>query len=65
MKLGIVIADFNREITSRMEKKALEIAKKLKVKVDKKINVPGTFEIPIMVKKLLCLKEDNGLIIGI
>ena len=62
MKLGIVIADFNREITSRMEKKALEIAKKLKVKVDKKINVPGTFEIPIMVKKLLKNKNIDGVV---
>ena len=60
MKIGIVVADFNKEITSRMEKKALEIAKKLKADIIEKIHVPGSFEIPIMLKKLLKNKNIDG-----
>lgn len=61
MKIGIIVADFNKEITSRMEKKALEIAKKLKADVIEKVHVPGSFEIPLMVKKLFRNKKIDGI----
>lgn len=62
MKIGIVIGDFNEEITSRMEKKALEVAKNFEVDVIENIHVPGSFEIPIIVKKLLENKEIDGIV---
>ena len=62
MKIGIVVADFNEEITSKMEKKALETAKGLKADVIEKIHVPGSFEIPIMLKKLLKNKNIDGIV---
>ena len=62
MKIGIVIGNFNEEITSRMEKKALEVAKNFEVDVIENIHVPGSFEIPIIVKKLLENKEIDGIV---
>lgn len=62
MKIGIVVGDFNEEITSRMEKKALEVSKDLKADVIENIHVPGSFEIPIMTKKLLENKEIDGVV---
>ena len=62
MKIGIVVSDFNKGITSRMEKKALEVAKKLNADVIEKIHVPGSFEIPIMVQKLLKNKSVEGIV---
>lgn len=62
MKIAIVVSDFNEEITSRMEKKALEIAQKLKVEVIWNIHVPGAFEVPIIVKKLLKNEKVEGIV---
>ena len=57
-KLGIVISDFNEEITSKMEKTAETTAKSLGAEIVKKIHVPGAFEIPYAAKKLF---KDNKL----
>ena len=62
MKISIIVAYFNEEITSKMEKKALETAQKLKAEVTEKIHVPGCFEIPIMVKKLLKNEKIEGIV---
>jgi len=62
MKIGILIADFNEEITSKMEKKAVEVAKKLNVRVVEKIHVPGSFEVPIILKELLNKKNIDGVV---
>ncbi|MBI2208296.1 6,7-dimethyl-8-ribityllumazine synthase [Candidatus Woesearchaeota archaeon] len=53
MKIAIVVSDFNKEITSRMEKAAVKAAKSLGAEVAKKIHVPGSFEIPFAVKNIL------------
>jgi len=57
-KLGIVISDFNKEITSKMEKTADKHAASLGAEIIKKIHVPGAFEIPFAAKKLF---EDKNL----
>ena len=57
-KIAIVVSQFNSEITSKMEKKAVEHAKKIGAEVVKIVNVPGAFEIPFAVKKLL---EDRNI----
>ncbi|MFH0890008.1 MAG: 6,7-dimethyl-8-ribityllumazine synthase [Candidatus Aenigmatarchaeota archaeon] len=53
MNIGIVTSEFNPEITSVMEKQALAKAKEFGVNVVKSLKVPGSFDMPIMVKKLL------------
>ncbi len=58
IRIGIVVAEFNYDITYLMLQKAINHAKFLGVKVVYVLKVPGTFEIPIGVKKLL---EKGGI----
>ena len=52
-KLGIVVSSFNKEITSQMLIDAKKEASKKKAKVTTVIHVPGAYEIPFAVQKLL------------
>ncbi len=56
VKLGFVVSEFNRDITYMMEILAKEHADFLGAEVSEVIRVPGTFDIPIAVKKML----ENG-----
>jgi 6,7-dimethyl-8-ribityllumazine synthase len=60
--IGIVVSDFNRDITELMLKVAEEHAKFLGASVKRVINVPGAFDIPLAVKKLLEMKEIEGVV---
>ena len=62
-KIGIVVSDFNSEITSRMERHAEKIAKKLNLEIIRKVHVPGSFEIPFVSSKLFEDKEINALVV--
>ncbi|MFN3384922.1 MAG: 6,7-dimethyl-8-ribityllumazine synthase [Archaeoglobaceae archaeon] len=53
IKLGFVVSEFNRDITYMMEILAREHAEFLGAEVSETIRVPGTFDIPIAVKKML------------
>lgn len=53
IKLGLVVAEFNRDITYMMEVLAREHAEFLDAEVSEILRVPGTFDIPIAVKKML------------
>jgi len=57
-KIGAVVAEFNYEITSLMLERAKAEADFLGVEISKIIKVPGCFEIPMAVKKLL---EDGDI----
>ena len=52
-KIGIVVSDFNADITHLMLKVAEEHIKFLGGEITKVIRVPGAFEIPLGVKSLL------------
>ena len=66
-KIGIVVSDFNDEITSKMERKAESTAKQLKLNLAKTVHVPGSFEIPfaadLLIKKVGALVV-LGVVIG-
>lgn len=62
IRLGLVVSDFNEEITSIMEKAAEKAAKSLKLDVAKKIHVPGAFEIPFAANKLLKDKKIEAVV---
>jgi len=65
MNLAIVASEFNRDITDRMVEKALERAKELGVRVTAVVRVPGTFEIPLAVQRLLGRSDvDAAVAIG-
>lgn len=52
IKLGFVVAEFNREITYQMEIVGKEHATFLGATVERIVYVPGVFDMPIMIKKL-------------
>ncbi len=53
MNICIVTGEFNPEITSVMEQHAIKTSEKLGVNVVKSLKVPGCFDMPLIVKKLL------------
>ena len=63
IRLGIVVSDFNKEITAKMEKNAENAAKQLNAIIIKKIHVPGVFEIPFAANKLLKNKKIDAVVV--
>ena len=61
IKIAIVVSDFNKEITSKMEKKAENLAASLGAEIVKKVHVPGAFEIPFAVKQLFEKEEIDAI----
>lgn len=60
MNIGIVVSEFNYDITMMMLERAQEHAEFLGAKVLKVVKVPGVFDIPIALKKLLETKNIEG-----
>jgi 6,7-dimethyl-8-ribityllumazine synthase len=61
-KVGIVVSEFNFDITSMMLERALAHAEFLEVEVPKVIKVPGVFDMPLAIKKLLEDKNIDGVV---
>jgi len=57
VKLGAVVAEFNFDITQMMLDLAREHAKFLDSEITEVITVPGVFDMPLAIKKLL--KNDD------
>ena len=53
IKIGFVVSEFNNDITSKMLEHAKKHAKSLRVDVKYLCYVPGTFDMPLMIEKLL------------
>ncbi len=53
IKIGIVVSEFNYDITMMMLERAKEHAEFLGAKIEKVIKVPGVFDIPLAMKMLL------------
>ena len=62
MKIGIVVSEYNYDITTDMLQRAQEEAEFLGAEVFRVLKVPGTFDIPLGVKKLLQMKEIDGVV---
>ena len=62
MKLGIVVAEFNSEITSKMESAARDYAESKGIFVAEIIHVPGVYDIPLAAKKLLKKKNIDAVV---
>lgn len=60
--IAIVVADFNEEITHEMLTIAQERATKKGVHVAHVVHVPGVFDMPLAVKKLLQKEDIKGII---
>jgi len=61
-KLGIVVSDYNADITHLMGKIAEEHAEFLGAKVIKSMRVPGAFDMPLAVSALVSKKEIEGVV---
>lgn len=62
MKIGIVVSEFNFDITQMMLERAREHAKFLGLEVAKVLTVPGVFDMPLVVKKLLEDRAIDGVV---
>jgi len=58
--IGIVVAEFNYDITYLMLQRALSHAKFLNMEVRIVVKVPGTFDSPLAVKNLLRRNDVEG-----
>ena len=62
MRIGVVASEYNYDITMMMMERAREHAKFLGAEIVKEITVPGVYDMPLAVKKLLKQKEIDGVV---
>jgi len=62
MRIGIVCSEFNFDITQMMLERAKEHAKFLDVEVAKVVMVPGVYDVPLAVKRLMKDKNIDGVV---
>ena len=62
MNIGIVVSEFHYDITMMMLERAKEHAKFLDAEVSEIVNVPGVFDMPLAVHKLLKSEEIDGVV---
>jgi 6,7-dimethyl-8-ribityllumazine synthase len=62
MKIAVVVSEFNQEVTSRMLSVAQEKAKTLKLEIIYTCQVPGAYDMPIIVDALLQKKNVDGVV---
>jgi 6,7-dimethyl-8-ribityllumazine synthase len=60
MRLAIVASRFNQDVVDLMVERAIERARELRLKVSTVVRVPGTFEIPLAVLRLLERSDVDG-----
>jgi 6,7-dimethyl-8-ribityllumazine synthase len=63
-RIGIIVSEFNRDITEKLLSGALKFLKNSEVKSENVeiIFVPGSFEIPLACEKMAARKKYNALI---
>ena len=62
IKLGFVVAEFNRDITYMMEIEAREHAAFLGAEVTDCLYVPGAFDMPLAIKKMLSAGKVDAVV---
>ena len=62
MKIGIVVSEFNYDITQSMLERAKSHAEFLGAKVEQIIHVPGVYDMPLAVKKMIQKKGIDGVV---
>jgi len=62
LNIAIVVAEFNEKVTSRMHQVAIEKAKDLKLNIKYTCKVPGIFDMPLIIDKLLQKKDVDGVV---
>ena len=62
MNIAIVVAEFNNEVTSKMLELATEKAKTLMMNIKYICKVPGVFDMPLLIDKLLQKKDVDAVV---
>ena len=62
VRIGFVVSEFNYDITSKMLERAKKHAESLGADVKYICHVPGTFDMPLMIEKLLRKKEIEAVV---
>jgi|TARA_B100001750_G_scaffold154492_1_gene123938 6,7-dimethyl-8-ribityllumazine synthase len=62
LNIAIVVAEFNEKVTSRMHQIAIEKAKDLKLNIKYTCTVPGIFDMPLIIDKLLEKKDVDAVV---
>ncbi len=62
MNIAIVVAEFNEKVTSRMHQVAIEKANDLNLNIKYTCKVPGIFDMPLIIDKLLQKKDVDGVV---
>jgi 6,7-dimethyl-8-ribityllumazine synthase len=63
IRLGIIVSEFNYDITMMMLERAKEHAEFLGATIEKIVKVPGVLDIPIAAKKLLQEITIDGIVV--
>jgi len=62
VKIALVVAEFNSEVTGPMEQRARSHAEALGVEVARIVRVPGVYDMGPVVKRLLRKKDIDGVV---
>ena len=62
IKIGIVVSEFNYDITMLMLERAKAHAEFLDVEIREILHVPGVYDIPLVAKTLLKRKDIDGVV---
>ena len=62
MKIGIVVSEFNFDITQMMLEQARAHARFLGLEITKEVFVPGVFDMPLAIKELVKRKDVDGVV---
>jgi 6,7-dimethyl-8-ribityllumazine synthase len=63
VKIALVVSDFNFDVTSMMLERARRHAEFLGAEVSQVVHVPGVFDMPLAMRKLLKRRDVDGLAI--
>ena len=63
MKIALVVSDFNFDVTSMMLERAQRHAEFLGAEVSHVVHVPGVFDMPLVMRKLLKRHDVDGIAI--
>jgi len=61
LKIALVVSDFNFDVTSLMLERARRHAEFLGADVSQVVHVPGVYDMPLMVKRLLGRNDVDGI----
>jgi 6,7-dimethyl-8-ribityllumazine synthase len=62
IRIGVVVSEFNYDITMMMLERAKEHAQFLGAEITQTIKVPGVFDMGLAIKKLLEKKDTDGVV---